>query len=75
MAGRNPLAWIALRLIRAYQLVLSPLLPAGICRFTPSCSQYTLEAIQLQGFWRGCLRGSWRLLRCAPWGGTGYDPP
>lgn len=60
-------------LIRAYQVGLSPLLP-GACRFTPSCSQYALEAVSRHG----PLRGSWlatrRLLRCHPLGGCGYDP-
>ena len=57
-------------LIRAYQVALSPLLP-GACRFTPTCSQYALEAVTDHG----PLRGSWlatkRLLRCQPFGGTG----
>lgn len=59
--------------IRAYQLGISPLLP-GACRFTPSCSQYALEAVSRHG----SLRGGWlavrRLLRCHPLGGVGYDP-
>ena len=60
-------------LIRAYQVALSPLLP-GACRFTPTCSQYALEAVTDHG----PLRGSWlatrRLFRCHPFGGFGYDP-
>jgi putative membrane protein insertion efficiency factor len=60
-------------LIRAYQLLLSPLLPPS-CRYEPSCSHYAAEAIEVHG----SLRGSWlalrRLLRCHPWGGSGYDP-
>lgn len=60
-------------LIRAYQLLLSPLLPPS-CRYEPSCSHYAAEAIAEHG----SLRGSWlalrRLLRCHPWGGSGYDP-
>ncbi len=60
-------------LIRGYQRAVSPLLPPA-CRFTPSCSSYGVEAIQVHG----AARGSWlalrRLLRCHPWGGSGYDP-
>lgn len=60
-------------LIRAYQLLVSPLLGAR-CRFHPSCSQYALEAVELHG----ALRGSWlalrRLSRCHPFHAGGYDP-
>ena len=60
-------------LIRAYQLLVAPLLPPS-CRYVPSCSQYAAQAIAEHG----SLRGSWlalrRLLRCHPWGGSGYDP-
>ena len=60
-------------LIRFYQVCISPLKPPT-CRFTPTCSQYALEAFRkygpLKGFWIS-LR---RILRCHPWGGSGYDP-
>ena len=60
-------------LIRAYQLLISPLLLPS-CRYLPSCSNYAAEAIERHG----ALHGSWlalkRLLRCHPWGGSGYDP-
>ena len=60
-------------LIRLYQLLVAPLLPPS-CRYAPSCSHYAAEAIAEHG----ALRGSWlalrRLLRCHPWGGSGYDP-
>jgi putative membrane protein insertion efficiency factor len=60
-------------LIRFYQLFISPLLLPS-CRYWPSCSAYAAEAIAIHG----ALRGSWlaarRLLRCHPWGGSGYDP-
>jgi putative membrane protein insertion efficiency factor len=59
--------------IRFYQKGISPYLPAA-CRFTPSCSAYAIEALEVHG----AARGSWltvrRLLRCQPWGGKGYDP-
>ncbi len=59
--------------VRIYQLAISPLLPPS-CRFTPSCSQYALEAVTRHG----ALKGSWlaarRLARCHPWNRGGYDP-
>jgi len=59
--------------VRAYQLMFSPLLPPS-CRFTPSCSAYAHEALTRHG----ALRGSWlaarRLARCHPWNPGGYDP-
>lgn len=59
--------------IRFYQLCISPMLPAA-CRFQPTCSAYAVEAIMKHGV----IRGSWlalrRILRCHPWGGSGYDP-
>jgi hypothetical protein len=60
-------------LIRAYQLVLSPLLGPS-CRYLPSCSDYAAEAIASHGAARGCWLALRRLLRCHPWGGSGYDP-
>jgi putative membrane protein insertion efficiency factor len=59
--------------IRLYQRFLSPLLPPS-CRFTPSCSRYTVEAIQKHGAVRGSFLGAWRILRCNPFGKGGYDP-
>ncbi len=61
-------------LVRAYQLILSPHLPAT-CRYTPSCSNYALEAFQKYGAIRGLILTLCRLARCHPWGGYGYDPP
>jgi putative membrane protein insertion efficiency factor len=60
-------------LIRGYQRWLSPLLPPS-CRYQPTCSQYTIEAIQLLGFLRGSWMGCRRILRCHPFGQGGYDP-
>jgi len=68
-----PLTWAAIALVRLYQLGISPGLPAR-CRFAPSCSQYTLEAIQRHHAIKGILLGAWRLLRCHPWHPGGYDP-
>ncbi len=59
--------------IRFYQLYVSPMLPPA-CRFTPTCSQYAIEAIQKHGALKGLWLALRRLLRCHPWGGSGYDP-
>jgi putative membrane protein insertion efficiency factor len=59
--------------IRAYQLLISPVLPPS-CRYYPSCSQYAAEAVERHGPWHGLLLAAGRLLRCHPWGGSGYDP-
>lgn len=59
--------------IRLYQRVISPLLPP-ICRFTPTCSNYAIEAILMHGIIHGSLLTIWRLLRCGPWSKGGYDP-
>jgi uncharacterized protein len=59
--------------VRAYQLIVSPLLPPS-CRFLPGCSDYAIEALDRHGALRGGGLALWRLARCHPWGGTGYDP-
>lgn len=59
--------------IRFYQRYISPLTPPA-CRFTPTCSQYAVEAIRKHGPVKGLLLAVWRILRCNPWGGSGYDP-
>jgi uncharacterized protein len=64
---------LLIKLIRAYQRWLSPLLGPR-CRFYPSCSQYTLEAIQLHGPLRGGWLGFRRILRCHPLNPGGFDP-
>lgn len=60
-------------MIRFYQRYISPLTPPA-CRYTPTCSQYTLEAIQKYGAFKGTWLGIKRICRCHPWGGSGYDP-
>jgi putative membrane protein insertion efficiency factor len=67
---------IALGMIRFYQRMLAPMLYGGtsVCRFTPTCSHYTYEAIQEHGVIRGVLMGGWRILRCNPFNAGGYDP-
>jgi putative membrane protein insertion efficiency factor len=61
-------------LVRFYQIVLRPLLPS-VCRFTPSCSEYFILAVQKYGPVRGACKGVGRICRCHPWHPGGYDPP
>ncbi len=64
---------VALLPLRAYQRMVSPLLPAR-CKYYPTCSQYAGQAIVEYGILRGLALGIWRLLRCNPWSHGGYDP-
>ncbi len=59
--------------IKFYQKIISPLLP-NVCRYKPSCSEYFIEALQVHGVIKGSVLGIKRILRCHPWGGSGYDP-
>jgi uncharacterized protein len=63
---------IARLLVRGYQRLLSPLLPAR-CKYHPSCSQYALDAFREYGLARGLVLAVWRLLRCNPWTHGGVD--
>ena len=67
------LALPLLGVIRLYQLLVSPLLPAGTCKYHPSCSQYAAEALRRYGLVRGTVLAGWRLLRCNPWSHGGVD--
>jgi putative membrane protein insertion efficiency factor len=64
---------LGLKVLRAYQAVLSPWLPPA-CRFTPTCSEYASEAIEEYGLLRGVARAAGRLLRCHPLHRGGFDP-
>lgn len=64
---------ILILFVRAYQIIISPFLPSS-CRYTPTCSQYMIEAIQEWGFWKGTKLGLKRISTCHPWGGNGFDP-
>ena len=59
--------------IRFYQKFLSPLKRTH-CKFTPTCSQYAIEALQKHGIWKGSFLAIWRILRCNPFSFGGYDP-
>ncbi len=66
-------ARLLIALVRGYQLVLRPLLPAT-CRFAPSCSAFTIEALGRHGARRGASLAARRVLRCHPWHAGGWDP-
>lgn len=69
----NTLSQLMVAMVRFYQRGISPLLPPS-CRYTPTCSQYMVEAITKHGALKGLYLGTRRILRCHPWGGCGYDP-
>ena len=78
----NPAQHSVIFLLRVYRRVISPVLrglagPMGECRFTPSCSHYALEAVEVHGVVKGGALAARRLCRCHPWGGCGEDlvPP
>ncbi|MBQ8325389.1 MAG: membrane protein insertion efficiency factor YidD [Clostridia bacterium] len=64
---------ICIAMIRFYQKHISPALPS-CCRYMPTCSQYAIEAIEKRGVFVGIFLAVKRLLRCNPWGGSGFDP-
>lgn len=74
----NGAKFVVLALLRAYKRMISPVFASSFlpvaCRYTPTCSEYAMEAVERFG----ALRGSWmafaRILRCHPFGGSGYDP-
>ena len=70
---RNLIIWLLLLPIYFYKTAISPLTPPS-CRFSPSCSTYAIEAIRRHGPQRGLYLAIRRILRCHPWGGSGYDP-
>jgi putative membrane protein insertion efficiency factor len=67
------MAAILIAVVRGYQWAISPWLGPR-CRFDPTCSNYMITAIERHGAARGGWLGLKRILRCHPWGGTGYDP-
>ena len=65
--------YLLIFLVRFYQVVVSPLKPPS-CRYTPTCSQYALEALKKYGAFKGSWLAIKRISSCHPWGGSGYDP-
>ncbi|KAL4857333.1 hypothetical protein ACK3TF_002617 [Chlorella vulgaris] len=63
----------ALAALKFYKAAISPLLP-NACRFLPTCSVYSMDAFKRYGVSKGVVMTTWRLLRCTPWGNSGYDP-
>jgi putative membrane protein insertion efficiency factor len=64
---------VLLMMLRGYKWALSPMLPPA-CRYLPTCSEYAIEAVERYGAFRGTAMAIWRLLRCHPFVGGGYDP-
>jgi len=69
----NKIAYLFILLIRFYQIAISPWLPST-CRYTPTCSQYGLEAYKKYGAFKGTWLTVKRIFSCHPWGGHGYNP-
>lgn len=69
----NPAVTVLRGAVRAYQVGVRPMLGVH-CRFTPSCSDYALEALRARGAMQGTALAAWRLLRCNPWCEGGHDP-
>lgn len=67
------LVWLLSLSIVFYQRCISPFTPPS-CRFTPTCSEYARQALKKHGPIKGLALAIWRILRCNPWGGSGYDP-
>ncbi|MCO4836778.1 MAG: membrane protein insertion efficiency factor YidD [Oceanospirillaceae bacterium] len=67
------LSKLMILLVKGYQYLLSPLLGSN-CRYYPTCSSYTIEAIQLHGALKGFALGLWRIVRCNPFSKGGYEP-
>ncbi len=65
--------YLIVKFIQVYQIILSPISRPS-CRFYPTCSQYAVEAIEKRGIVVGLLKAIWRVIRCNPFGGSGYDP-
>lgn len=67
------LNFLLIGLVRIYQFAISPYFPPS-CRFVPTCSQYSIEALKIHGPFKGLWLTIKRISRCHPWGGSGFDP-
>ncbi|WP_077196845.1 membrane protein insertion efficiency factor YidD [Prevotella ihumii] len=67
------MTWLLIIPVLFYQRMISPFTPPS-CRFTPTCSEYARQALLKHGPIKGLALAVWRILRCNPWGGSGYDP-
>ena len=70
---KKGLKTVVILLIKIYQKVVSPWTPAT-CRYNPTCSSYSIDALQKHGLWKGFVLTIKRIGSCHPWGGSGYDP-
>jgi putative membrane protein insertion efficiency factor len=68
---------LSVLILKFYKKTISPIMSrtfGDACRFTPSCSEYTIDALEKYGFIKGSLKGITRFFKCNPWGGHGFDP-
>jgi uncharacterized protein len=65
--------YVGLVPVYLYRWLVSPLIPAGTCKYHPTCSQYAVDALQKHGLVKGTAKACWRLLRCNPWSHGGVD--
>jgi len=72
--GDGHMKIVVISILRVYQVLISPFLPANTCRFTPTCSQYAVDAVQKYGVIEGIWRALKRIGRCHPYHPGGYDP-
>tara|TARA_A100001011_G_scaffold241504_1_gene249533 strand:- start:1242 stop:1481 length:240 start_codon:yes stop_codon:yes gene_type:complete len=69
----NIFTYILIKLIKGYKFLISPLL-GNSCRYLPTCSEYSIEALKTFGFFKGLFLSLKRILSCHPWGSGGFDP-
>ena len=69
----NILTYILIKFIKFYKFLISPMLGQS-CRYFPTCSEYSIEALKTYGFFKGILLSIKRILSCHPWGRGGFDP-
>ena len=70
---KKAIEFVVLFPVYFYRFAISPLIPPR-CRYTPTCSQYAIDAVKKHGALKGVWLATKRILKCHPWGGSGYDP-